>query len=71
MFWLRNCCETAAAVTPKDSRRAGSSLMRISRLTPPSRLTWLTPRTDSRRLAMVLSTNQLSSSGLMPGARTT
>ena len=63
--------DTAAAVTPEASSRSGSSLIRISRLTPPSRLIWLTPFTDSRLLATVLSMKQLSSSGLMPGVRTT
>ena len=71
MLEARSWFDTWAAVTPEAARSAGSSLMRISRLTPPSRLIWLTPRTDNRRLATVLSTNQLSSSGLMPGARTT
>ncbi len=42
--------------------RAGSSSTRISRLTPPPRVTCETPSTASRRLLTVLSTNQDSSS---------
>ena len=46
--------------------RAGSSSTRISRETPPLRVTWATPLTASRRLLAVLSTYQLSCSGVRP-----
>ncbi len=45
--------------------RAGSRSIRISRLTPPERVTCATPATARRRLVMVSSTNQDSCSSLM------
>ena len=66
-----SCCtclswrDTSAAVAPRASRRAGSSSTCSSRVTPPTRATEPTPRTDSRRLATWLSTNQLSASSSM------
>ena len=38
--------------------------MRISRLTPPERVTCATPAIDSSRFVIVSSTNQLSSSSV-------
>ena len=64
--WIcRNCRETSAAVALRASMRAGSSSMRISRVTPPTRATAPTPRTDSIALATVLSTNHDSASSSM------
>ncbi len=65
LIW-RSCSLTSAAVTPKDCMRAGSRSTRISRSTPPERLTCATPDTASRRLLIVSSTNQDSCSSVMP-----
>ena len=58
---LRNWRDTSTAATFSAAMRASSSSTRISRNTPPTRLTAPTPGTFSRRLATELSTNQLSS----------
>ena len=50
--------------------RAGSSSTRISRSTPPTRATDLTPRTESIRFAIPLSTNQESASSSIRGDAT-
>ena len=63
-----SCCiwrswrEMSAAVALSASIGAGSSSTRTSRSTPPTRLTAPTPRTESRRLPTVLSTNHDSAS---------
>ena len=58
----RNCCDTAAALTPSDCILALSNATRISRVTPPTRVTEPTPRTASKSRVSVSSTNQLSAS---------
>jgi hypothetical protein len=61
--WIwRNWRETSDAVARSACRRSGSSSTRISRVTPPTRATAPTPRTLSRVLATLLSTNQESAS---------
>ena len=62
---------TWAAVTPYAARRCGSSSTRISRSTPPERLTSPTPPRASKLRLTSLSMNQLISSGVMVGERTT
>ncbi len=62
---VRSCAFTSTAVMPSACMRAGSSSMRISRLTPPPRDTCATPSMPSRRLVTVLSTNQDSSSSVI------
>ena len=61
---------TSTAVIPSAISRAGSRLTRISRSTPPTRLTRLTPGIDSSALATVSSMNQLVCSTVMAGERT-
>ena len=58
----RNCCDTAAALTPSACILALFSAIRTSRVTPPTRLTEPTPRTASKLRVSVSSTNQLSAS---------
>ena len=65
----RNWRDTAAALTPSACILALLSAMRISRLTPPTRLTDPTPGTASRRRVSVSSTNQLRPSSSMDGMR--
>ena len=62
---LRSCWLTSTAVMPSACMRAGSRSTRISRSTPPPRCTCATPGTASRRLVIVLSTNQDSCSSVM------
>jgi hypothetical protein len=64
----RSCSFTCPAVMPSAVSRSGRSATRISRCTPPTRLTCATPETDSSDFATVSSTNQDSSSSLMAGA---
>ena len=66
----RSWLETSAAVTPSASRRLGSRATSTCRLTPPTRLTAPTPRTDSSFLVMVSSTNQLRPSASRLGTAT-
>ena len=66
-FVARTWRLTSPAVTPKASRRSGSSAMRISRVTPPMRLTSETPFTPWSTRTTVSSTNHDSSSGVIAG----
>ena len=67
-----SCCtsrswrDTPTAVTPRPSRRCGSSSTRTSRLTPPTRVTPPTPGTPRSARATVSSTNQDRLSASMP-----
>ena len=65
-FKARSWSLTWTADSPSACMRAGSSSTRISRLTPPLRVTCATPGTASSRLVTVLSMNQLSCSGVRP-----
>ena len=71
LFTLTSAWLTEAAVTPNEARRSGSRSMRISRSTPPSRLTSPTPGMASRARLTSLSTNQDICSGVIVSDRTT
>ena len=66
----RSWREMSAAEAPRAWSRWGSSAMRISRVTPPTRLTAPTPGTFSSLRATSLSTSQDSASSSMLLART-
>ena len=61
----RSCALTWLAVSPCACSVSGSRMTRISRLTPPLRLTVAMPGIDSSSLATVLSMYQLSCSTVM------
>jgi len=71
LFTLTSAWLTVAAVTPKLASRSGSRSMRISRSTPPRRLTSPTPGMASRARLTSLSTNHDSCSGVIEPDRTT
>ncbi len=70
IFCWRSTALIWLALTPSDCIFAGSSTTRISRFTPPLRLTDAMPSTESNRRATVSSTNQLSCSSVMSLAST-
>ena len=60
--WMRrNCRDTSLAVTPSEAMRSGSRSTRISRATPPTRLTRPMPGTADSSRVTVRSTNHESS----------
>jgi hypothetical protein len=63
--WVRSSwLETSPAVTPRAAMRSGSRSTRISRSTPPTRLTWPTPGTLEISRITFRSTNHDSSVSL-------
>ncbi|MET3862823.1 hypothetical protein ABIC20_000132 [Methylobacterium radiotolerans] len=66
----RSCRFTSAAVIPSDSSRSGWSTTRTSRATPPTRSTPPTPFTPWSARAILSSTSQERSAGVIAGAFT-